>query len=134
MVNGRPLFPGDTDANQLQKIFKILGTPSAEIWPTITELPDWKPDFAVFEPQSWTVITPSLDVGSPRGGKRILEFEAEGTDLIAVLLPRFKPTKQLLNITSSIRLAVLSHDHEATQLVVRRSLAFYCLAACEFDS
>ena len=22
MVNGRPLFPGDTDANQLQKIFK----------------------------------------------------------------------------------------------------------------
>ncbi|CAK9040712.1 unnamed protein product [Durusdinium trenchii] len=72
MVNGRPLFPGDTDANQLQKIFKILGTPSADVWPTITELPDWKPDFQVFEPQSWTTITPTLD--------------AEGTDLMSKFL------------------------------------------------
>merc|ERR1719451_269042 len=54
MVNGRALFPGNTDADQLQKIFKILGTPSEPIWPTITELPDWKPDFAQFEAQPWS--------------------------------------------------------------------------------
>ena len=72
MVNGKPLFPGDTDANQLQKIFKILGTPSAETWPTITELPDWKPDFPVYEPQSWASITPTL--------------EAEGMDLMSKFL------------------------------------------------
>eukprot|EP00439_Symbiodinium_sp_Y106_P085416 s36_g28.t1 len=72
MVNGRPLFPGDTDANQLQKIFKILGTPSESIWPTITELPDWKPDFQQFEPQAWKSIAPNLD--------------AEGTDLMSKFL------------------------------------------------
>ncbi|CAE7739778.1 CRK2 [Symbiodinium sp. CCMP2592] len=64
MVNGRPLFPGDTDANQLQKIFKILGTPSESTWPTITELPDWKPDFQQFEPQAWKSIAPNLDAGA----------------------------------------------------------------------
>ncbi|CAE7531860.1 CRK2 [Symbiodinium natans] len=72
MVNGRPLFPGDTDANQLQKIFKILGTPSESIWPTITELPDWKPDFQQFEPMAWKSIAPNLD--------------AEGTDLMSKFL------------------------------------------------
>eukprot|EP00928_Gymnodinium_smaydae_P094494 TRINITY_DN7944_c0_g2_i1.p1 TRINITY_DN7944_c0_g2~~TRINITY_DN7944_c0_g2_i1.p1 ORF type:complete len:296 (+),score=49.62 TRINITY_DN7944_c0_g2_i1:51-938(+) len=61
MVNGRPLFPGDTDSNQLQKIFKILGTPSAASWPSITELPDWKPDFTVYEAQPWQKLVPSLD-------------------------------------------------------------------------
>ena len=71
MVNGRPLFPGDTDANQLQKIFRILGTPSAETWPTITELPDWKPDFPVFEPQAWTSITPTLE---PEGMDLMTKF------------------------------------------------------------
>ena len=35
MVNGRPLFPGDTDANQLQKIFKALSLVfwSRLVWP-----------------------------------------------------------------------------------------------------
>jgi len=64
MVNGRPLFPGTNDTDQLQKIFKIMGTPSEQSWPTITELPDWKPDFTIFEPQPWSSIVPNLD---PRG-------------------------------------------------------------------
>merc|ERR1712023_606487 len=38
MVSGRPLFPGNTDQDQLQKIFKVLGTPNETMWPTITEL------------------------------------------------------------------------------------------------
>merc|ERR1712066_378298 len=58
MVNGRPIFPGSTDADQLQRIFKILGTPSERTWPAITELPDWKPDTvqSVHEPKSWSEI------------------------------------------------------------------------------
>jgi len=61
MVNGRPLFPGNTDADQLQRIFKLLGTPSEASWPSITELPDWKPDFPVYDPQPWQSIVPTLD-------------------------------------------------------------------------
>jgi cyclin-dependent kinase 7 len=28
-----PLFPGETDIEQLGKIFNVLGTPTAENWP-----------------------------------------------------------------------------------------------------
>merc|ERR1711879_462658 len=57
----RPLFPGNTDSDQLLKIFKMLGTPSETTWPTITELPDWKPDFPQYEQQAWPTIVPNLD-------------------------------------------------------------------------
>ena len=58
MVNGRPLFPGNTDADQLQKIFKVLGTASQDSWPSIVELPDWKPDFPQYEPKPWPEVVP----------------------------------------------------------------------------
>uniref|UniRef100_A0A7S4V9V4 Cyclin-dependent kinase 2 homolog n=1 Tax=Alexandrium monilatum TaxID=311494 RepID=A0A7S4V9V4_9DINO len=61
MVNGRPLFPGNTDSDQLHKIFKVLGTPTEQSWPSITELPDWKPDFPQYEQQPWGHIVPNLD-------------------------------------------------------------------------
>merc|ERR1719214_273143 len=72
MVNGRPLFPGNTDTDQLQKIFKILGTPNEAMWPTIAELPDWKPDFPQFEQTPWATIVPNLD--------------PQGTDLLSKML------------------------------------------------
>uniref|UniRef100_A0A7S1FFA2 Cyclin-dependent kinase 2 homolog n=1 Tax=Noctiluca scintillans TaxID=2966 RepID=A0A7S1FFA2_NOCSC len=61
MVTGRPLFPGNTDSDQLQKIFKISGTPTKESWPSVTELPDWKDDFPIHETVPWDVVVP-LDV------------------------------------------------------------------------
>jgi cyclin-dependent kinase len=72
IVNGRPIFPGNTDTDQLQKIFKVLGTPNEVSWPTIAELPDWKTDFASFEPQPWRSIVPPL--------------EASGVDLLSEML------------------------------------------------
>lgn len=42
MVNGRPLFPGTADNDQLIKIFKLLGTPTPKTWPGIAELPEYK--------------------------------------------------------------------------------------------
>jgi len=61
LVKGQPLFPGQTDADQLQKIFRMLGTPTEALWPTITELPDWKPDFQKYDKQPWSQIVPSLE-------------------------------------------------------------------------
>jgi cyclin-dependent kinase len=82
MVNGRPTFPGNTDGDQLQKIFKVLGTPSEKSWPQITEFPDWKPEIAipVHEPKPWSVIAPNL---SP-----------EGADLLARML-QYSPDKRI---------------------------------------
>jgi serine/threonine protein kinase len=38
MVLGRPLFAGDSDIDQLHKIFNEFGTPNEEVWPGITLL------------------------------------------------------------------------------------------------
>ncbi|MQM05164.1 hypothetical protein Taro_037974 [Colocasia esculenta] len=45
MVNQRPLFPGDSEIDELFKIFRIMGTPNEETWPGVTSLPDFKTAF-----------------------------------------------------------------------------------------
>ncbi|XP_069697521.1 uncharacterized protein Eip63E isoform X2 [Periplaneta americana] len=43
MITGVPTFPGVRDTyDQLDKIFKILGTPTEETWPGVTHLPGYK--------------------------------------------------------------------------------------------
>jgi hypothetical protein len=37
----QPLFPGDSELQQLLHIFKLLGTPSEKIWPGVSKLRDW---------------------------------------------------------------------------------------------
>lgn len=44
MFTGRPLFPGTNDADQLDQIFKRLGTPDETVFPGIVELPEYKPN------------------------------------------------------------------------------------------
>uniref|UniRef100_A0A914EK33 Cyclin-dependent kinase 7 n=1 Tax=Acrobeloides nanus TaxID=290746 RepID=A0A914EK33_9BILA len=36
-----PIFPGESDLDQLFKIYQILGTPTEEEWPNFTSLPDY---------------------------------------------------------------------------------------------
>jgi len=45
MVNRRPLFQGDSEIDQLFRIFRVLQTPTEELWPGVTQLPDFKPSF-----------------------------------------------------------------------------------------
>ncbi|XP_058461612.1 cyclin-dependent kinase 14 [Malaya genurostris] len=43
MITGMPTFPGIRDTyDQLDKIFKILGTPTEDSWPGVTHLPGYK--------------------------------------------------------------------------------------------
>merc|ERR1711924_180500 len=42
MATGRPLFPGSSDNDQLYRIFRVLGTPTRESWPSIIETPSFK--------------------------------------------------------------------------------------------
>jgi cyclin-dependent kinase 2 len=41
MIIGKPLFPGDSEIDQLYKIFCLLGTPNENIWPGVSKLPDY---------------------------------------------------------------------------------------------
>uniref|UniRef100_A0A4W3JPN1 Cyclin-dependent kinase 7 n=1 Tax=Callorhinchus milii TaxID=7868 RepID=A0A4W3JPN1_CALMI len=36
-----PFLPGDSDLDQLTKIFEALGTPTEDLWPSMTNLPDY---------------------------------------------------------------------------------------------
>jgi serine/threonine protein kinase len=36
-----PLFPGQSVLDQLARIFHVLGTPTDENWPQVSQLPDW---------------------------------------------------------------------------------------------
>lgn len=45
----RSLFPGDSEIDQLYRIFRTLGTPDEEIWPGVTQLPDYKAKFPKWE-------------------------------------------------------------------------------------
>jgi len=61
MYTGRPLFPGTTNDDQLQKIFRLMGTPSERSWPGISQFPEYKPNFHNFATQSLHAILPQVD-------------------------------------------------------------------------
>jgi len=62
MVNGSPLFKGTTEESQIDTIFQHLGTPDESIYPTITELPEWKDTFNTYPaPSSLHRLVPRLD-------------------------------------------------------------------------
>jgi len=45
MCTRKPLFQGDSEIDQLFRMFRILRTPTEEIWPGVTSLPDYKASF-----------------------------------------------------------------------------------------
>ncbi|KAL7289039.1 hypothetical protein TKK_0016993 [Trichogramma kaykai] len=49
MITGTPTFPGvRCTYDQLDKIFKVLGTPTEECWPGVSRLPAYKPNKLTF--------------------------------------------------------------------------------------
>ncbi|KAL8827753.1 MAG: hypothetical protein Q9170_006886 [Blastenia crenularia] len=61
MYTGRPLFPGTTNEDQLQKIFRLMGTPSERSWPGITAFPEYKAGWHVYATQDLRMILPTVD-------------------------------------------------------------------------
>ncbi len=63
MANGRPLFAGTSESDELDRIFRALGTPNADIFPTIAELPEYKPDYPVYPApdRGLGVLVPTLE-------------------------------------------------------------------------
>ncbi|XP_012058341.1 PREDICTED: cyclin-dependent kinase 20 [Atta cephalotes] len=57
MLNTSPLFPGETDIEQLAIVLKYLGSPTSESWPELTSLPDYnKITFPYHKSTSWENI------------------------------------------------------------------------------
>ncbi|KAF0467809.1 protein serine/threonine kinase [Gigaspora margarita] len=68
MASGRPLFPG------------VLGTPTEETWPRVSQLPDYKNDFAIYSRMPLETLLPKLD--------------AHGIDLLSKLI-EYQPEKRI---------------------------------------
>jgi cyclin-dependent kinase 2 len=48
LVEKKPMFNGDSEIDQIFKIFQFHGTPTPSEWPNIYKLPDFKHTFPKF--------------------------------------------------------------------------------------
>ncbi|XP_026557813.1 cyclin-dependent kinase 3 [Pseudonaja textilis] len=80
MVTRKALFPGDSEIDQLFRIFRTLGTPTESLWPGVTNLPDYKGNFPKWPRKDMKVIIPNLD--------------QDGRDLLLQLLV-YDPNKRI---------------------------------------
>ena len=74
------MFPGDSEIDELFKIFGKLGTPTPDVWPAFATMPDYQPSFPAFKAQSWRAIAPN--------------FDADGLDLLSRMLV-YDPAKRI---------------------------------------
>ena len=93
MHTKKPLFPGESDLNQLELIAKLCGSPTDQSMPSVTHLPDFSKirlssyrrrildDFSKFPP----LCSPT---------PRVFRFDAIAADLIDKLLV-LEPTRRL---------------------------------------
>ncbi|CAG8340888.1 unnamed protein product, partial [Penicillium nalgiovense] len=79
MCTRKPLFPADSEIEEIFTIFRLLGTPDEENWPGVTALPDYKATFPQWK-RSRTTLVPGL--------------ESAGSDLLESLL-QYDPAKRL---------------------------------------
>ena len=49
LIEKRPLFNGDSEIDQIFKIFQFHGTPTPNDWANVQKLPDFKPTFPKFK-------------------------------------------------------------------------------------
>ncbi|PWZ03609.1 putative Cdk1-cyclin-dependent kinase 1 [Testicularia cyperi] len=55
------LFPGDSEIDEIFKIFRTLGTPTDDIWPGVQQLPDYKDSFPKWTGVPLAKAVPKLD-------------------------------------------------------------------------
>ena len=61
MVTGHPLFPGDSEIDEIFKIFRLLGTPNEMLWQGVSQLPDFKTNFPKWQPKALREVVPQTD-------------------------------------------------------------------------
>lgn len=86
MINRRPLFQGDSEIDELFKIFQVLGTPTEETWPGVSALPDYKAVFPMWEPRSLAEVVPALDPLGLDILQQMLRYQPEARATAAALL------------------------------------------------
>lgn len=95
MCNGRPLFPGNSDTNQLERIFLKLGVPDEEHYPGIVELPDWaKVKSKIYSSSSSSKRTKVSESNIRRLVKSDRMITPEGINLLGLMM-KYDPGKRI---------------------------------------
>lgn len=74
------MFAGDSEIDQVFKIFQMYGTPTEKTWPGITKLPDFKLTFPQFKGKGISGSCSNLD--------------ADGLDLLSKMI-LYDPCKRI---------------------------------------
>lgn len=61
MITRKPLFPGDSEIDEIFKIFRVLGTANEESWPGVTTLPNYKSTFPQWARRDIERHVPGID-------------------------------------------------------------------------
>lgn len=80
MIVRKALFPGDSEIDQLFRIFRTLGTPDDRNWPGVSELPDYKSTFPNWPPRDLSEV--------------VSELEGAGIDLLKGMLT-YEPGRRI---------------------------------------
>lgn len=75
MCTRKPLFPGDSEIDEIFKIFKLLGTPDENTWPGVTSFPDFKATFPKWRRETTSKLAPSLDDAGLDLLDQLLEYD-----------------------------------------------------------
>lgn len=75
MITKRALFPGDSEIDQLYRIFRTLGTPNDSSWPGVSQLPDYKSAFPSWPASDLSKVVPTLDQEGLALLMRMLTYE-----------------------------------------------------------
>ena len=71
MINHQPLFAGESEIDQLHKVFYHLGTPDESTWPGVSQLPDYRDTFPKWKRKPMSELCPTLPPdGEPRTRNR----------------------------------------------------------------
>ncbi|GMH94470.1 hypothetical protein TrST_g10939 [Triparma strigata] len=81
MATGIPIFPGQSEIDQIFRIMQKLGTPTSEMWPELETLPHFQPVFPTWPSCPFSSLTSSL-------------LPPSGLTLLSSLL-RYDPKKRL---------------------------------------
>jgi len=61
MITKKPIFQGDSEIDEIFKIFQVLGTPTNSQWEGVEELPDYKTAFPKWKPKNLKDLLPDME-------------------------------------------------------------------------
>lgn len=77
MITRKALFPGDSEIDEIFKIFRVLGTPDDEVWPGVTTLKNFKPTFPQWKPRFLSSYVPGIEEMGTNLLESLLKYNPE---------------------------------------------------------